>query len=144
MYLTKYSRPDITNAVRELSKSMDGASKLQLQELRRVAKFVLDTKHLGLHIVPAMNDEIWQLEALSNSDFANDKETRISVYGYIVFFCGVPIAWKSNSMKSVVLSSTEVEYDTVSEVVKEIKFLYQLLLSMGVKVPLPIKMKWTM
>ena len=26
--LTKHSRPDITNAVRELSKSMDGASKL--------------------------------------------------------------------------------------------------------------------
>ena len=30
MYLTKHSRPDITNAVRDLSKSMDGASKLQL------------------------------------------------------------------------------------------------------------------
>ena len=27
LYLTKYSRPNITNAVRELSKSMDGASK---------------------------------------------------------------------------------------------------------------------
>ena len=26
LYLTKHSRPDITNAVRELSKSMDGAS----------------------------------------------------------------------------------------------------------------------
>ena len=34
LYLPKHSRPDITNAVRELSKSMDGASKLQLQELR--------------------------------------------------------------------------------------------------------------
>ena len=29
----------------------------------------------------------------------------------------------------------------VSEVVKEIKFLYQLLMSMGIKVPLPIKIK---
>ena len=71
----------------------------------------------------------------------NNKETRISVYGYIVFFCGVLIAWKSKSMKSVVLSTTEAEYVTVSEVVKGIKFLYQLLMSMGVKVPLPIKIK---
>ena len=54
-----------------------------------------------------MSDGIWWLEALSDSDFANDKETRISVYGYIVFFCGVPIAWKNKSMKSVVLSTTE-------------------------------------
>ena len=36
-----------------------------------------------------MSDEIRHLEALSDSDFANDKETRISVYDYSVFFCGV-------------------------------------------------------
>ena len=80
-----------------------------------------------------MNDEIRQLEASSDSDFANDKETRISVYGYIVFFCGEPISWKSKSIKSVVLSTTEAEYVTVSEVAKEIKFLYQLLMSMGLR-----------
>ena len=44
-------------------------------------------------------------------------------------------------MKSVVLSTTEAEYVVVSEVVKEIKFLYQLLMSMAVKIPLPIKIK---
>ena len=58
-YLTKHSRPDMTNAVREFSKSLDGASKLELQELKRVSKFVLDTKHLGLSIVPKMSDDIW-------------------------------------------------------------------------------------
>ena len=35
--------------------------------------------------------------------------------------------------------TTEAEYVTVSEAVKEIKFLYQLLMSMGVEIPLPIK-----
>ena len=42
-------------------------------------------------------------------------------------------------MKSVVLSTTEAEYVAVSEVVKEIKFLYKMLRSMEIKVPLPIK-----
>ena len=42
-------------------------------------------------------------------------------------------------MKSVVLSITEAEYVAVSEVVKEIKFLYQMLRSVEIKVPLPIK-----
>ena len=101
----------------------------------------MDTKDLGLRIVPTMSDGIWiwHLEALSDSDFANDKETSISVYRYFVFFCGVPIAWQSKSKKSVVLSTTEAEYVAVSEVVKEIKFLYQHLRSMEIKVPLPIK-----
>ena len=44
-------------------------------------------------------------------------------------------------MKSVVLSTTEVEYVAVSEVVKEIKFLYQMLRNMEIKVPLPIKVQ---
>ena len=51
------------------------------------------------------------------------------------------MAWKSKSMKSVVLSTTEAEYVAASEVVKEIKFLYQMLRSMEIKVPLPIKVQ---
>ena len=141
LYLTKHSRPDITNPVRELSKSMDGASMAQVTEMYRVINFVLETKTLGLRMVPIFNDGVWKLEALSDSDFANDKDTRYSVYGYIIYFCGVPVAWKSKSMKSVVLSTTEAEYVAVSEVVKEIKFLYQMLRSMEIKVPLPIKVQ---
>ena len=44
-------------------------------------------------------------------------------------------------MKSVVLSTTEAEYVAVSEVVKEIKLLYQMLRSMEIKVLLPIKVR---
>ena len=92
-------------------------------------------------MVPTFKDDIWKLEALSDSDFANDKNTRYSVYGYIIYFCGVLVAWKSKSMKSVVLSTTEAEYVAVSEVVKEIKVLYQMLRSMEIKVPVPIKVQ---
>ena len=56
-------------------------------------------------------------------------------------FVGVPIAWKSKSIKSVVLSTTEAEYIAVSEVVKEIKFLYQFLMSTEIKVLLSIRIK---
>ena len=127
LYLTKHSRPDITNPVRELSKSMDGASMAHVTEMYRVINFVLETKTLGLRMVPIFKDGILKLEALSDIDFANDKDTRYSVYGYIIYFCGIPVEWKSKSMKSVVLLTTEVEYVAVSEVVKEIKFLYQML-----------------
>ena len=44
-------------------------------------------------------------------------------------------------MKSVVLSTTEAEDVAVSEVAKEIKFLYPMLRSMEIKVPLPIKVQ---
>ena len=139
--MTKHSRPDIENAVRELSKSMDGASKLQFRVMLPVIKFILDTEDLGLKVVLTLHNGIWKLEAFSDSDFANDKETRISVYGYEIYFCGVPVAWKSISMRCVVLSTTDAEYVAISEVVTETKFIYQLLESMDVKVSLPIKVR---
>ena len=134
LYLIKHSRPDITNPVGELSKSMDGASMAQVTEMYRVINFVPEMKTLGLRMMPILNNDIWKLEALSDSDFANDKDTRYSVYGYIIYFCGIPVAWKSKSMKSVVLSTTEAEYVAVSEVVKEIKVLYQMLRIKEIKV----------
>ena len=125
----------------KLSKSMDRASKLQFREMLRVIKLVLDTKDLGLKMVPTLHEGSWHLEAFSDSDFANDKETRISVYGYVIYFCGVPVVWKSKSMRSVVFSTTEAEYVAISEVVKEIRFVHQLLESLDVKLPLPIKVR---
>jgi Reverse transcriptase (RNA-dependent DNA polymerase) len=44
LYLIKYSRPDISNAVRELSKCMDRATYGTYQEMFRVVKFVWTPK----------------------------------------------------------------------------------------------------
>ena len=52
LYLAKHSRPDITNPVRELSKSMDGASMAYVTEMYRVINFVLEMKTLALRMVP--------------------------------------------------------------------------------------------
>ena len=63
---------------------MDGASMAQVTEMYRVINFVLEMKTLGLRMVPIFNDGTLKLEALSDSDFANDMDTRYSVYGYII------------------------------------------------------------
>jgi hypothetical protein len=47
LYLTKYSRPDISDVVRELSKCMDGTTNGTCLEILRVIKLILDTKSLG-------------------------------------------------------------------------------------------------
>ena len=73
-------------------------------------------------MVSIFKDGNWKLEALSDSDFANIKDTRYSVYGYKIYFCGIPLVWKSKIMKSVVLSTTEAEDMAVSEEVKETNF----------------------
>ena len=139
LYLIKYSRPDIANPVRELTKALDGANTAAFKELKRVIKFVLDTRMLGLKLIPKLNDNgNWSIVAYSDSDYAKDPTTRKSVTGFIIYFCGVPVSWTSKGQKSVSLSSSEAEYIALSETAKEIRFLYQLLTEMGIEVELPI------
>ena len=79
-----------------------------------------------------------KIMGLCDSDFCGDKETRISVYGFIVYFCEALISWKSKTGKSVTLSSTEAEYVGVSELSKEILLIRNVIESMGLKVDYPI------
>ena len=138
LYLTKHSQPDISNPVRELSKTMDVPAPVHLKEMYKLIRFVLSTRDYGLKFELMKDIKKSALKALSDSDFASDKETRISVFGYNIYFCGIPIAWRSKGMKSIVLSTTEAEYMDFSEVVKELKFIVQLLQRMNDEVELPI------
>ena len=142
LFLIKHSRPDIANCTRELSKVLDGATASAYKEMIRVIKFVVSTKEWGLKFSPTFEkDKKWKLTMYTDSDYGGDKETRISVTGYILFFMGVPIIWKSKSQRSVTLSSSEAEYVALSEAAKDIKFVYQLLRSIGIEVTLPITVR---
>jgi hypothetical protein len=141
LYLVKHSRPDLANAVRELTKVLDGATPGHWKALMRVIKYVLDTEYYGLKLQPKKKGDLFYLEGVSDSEYAGDKDTRISVYGYVLYFCGAPIAWKSKSGKSVTLSSTEAEYFATSEIAKEAIFVKNVIETMGLKLEFPITIK---
>jgi Reverse transcriptase (RNA-dependent DNA polymerase) len=143
LYLVKHSRLDIANAVRELSKVADGANHAHWKALLRTIKYVICTENLALKLKPNLQTQGAQfhLSGISDSDYAGDRATRTSVYGYVIYFCGAPIAWKSKAGKSVTLSSTEAEYFALSEVTKEIIFVKQVLETMGINLVLPILVK---
>ena len=73
----KHNRPDICNPVRELSKTMDAPAPAHLKEMYKVIRHVLSTKVYGLKFELRKDMIKWALKALSDSDFASDKETRI-------------------------------------------------------------------
>jgi len=106
LYLLKYSRLCLANLLCKLSKALDGASQGTFKELKRVIKFVLDTADCGLMMesMEKTTGESWNLTVFSDSDYAGDVETRISVTGFCVFLMGAPISWKSQAQRSVTLS----------------------------------------
>jgi hypothetical protein len=94
LYLIQYSRPDLANVVRELSKCMDGANLAAYKEMLRIIEFVLDTKDYCLKLNLVFENEEWDLVSYSDSDWAGNTETRISVTGFIIYLLGAPICWR--------------------------------------------------
>ena len=93
LYLVKHSRLDITNCVRELSKLLHGTTDCAFNEMLKIIKYVLDTKNLGLRIEPDSKPpgSPWRITCYSDSNYANDPETRRRVSGYIGYVHGVPV-----------------------------------------------------
>jgi len=83
----------------------------------------------------------WNLVSFSDSDWAGDKDNRRSVNGFVIFLCGVPIVWRSKQQKTVALSSSEAEYVAISEAVKEILFVLQILATMNIPVVTPVRVR---
>ena len=139
LYLTKHSRPDISNAVRELSKVMDGATEAHMKMMLRCIKYILDSQEKGLLIRPTeVLDDVWDLQAFCDSDYSGDRDKRLSVTGFVIYLLGVAIAWACRAQRSVTLSSTEAEYIALSEVCREILFIAQIMEFLGMTVKRPI------
>jgi Reverse transcriptase (RNA-dependent DNA polymerase) len=139
LYLVKHSRPEISNAVRELSKVCDGANMNHWKCLMRTIQYVNSTYNIGLKIKPKPYEGKYILKGISDSEYAGDKDNRISVYGYVIYLNDAPISWKSKSGRSVTLSSTEAEYFAISECAKELIFIRNVMLSIGIKLEEPIE-----
>ena len=85
LFLVKYSRPDIANEVRELSKVNDKAKQAHYKQMLRTVKYVIDTKSRMLKLRPEKKDLKWTFKCLCNSDYTGDKDTRLSVTGFNVY-----------------------------------------------------------
>ena len=141
LFLVKYSRPDISNAVRELSKANQNPNPAHYKSLLEAIKFVLETRNKGLFYKRIDDDSMslhWEIKAYCDSDFAGDKDARKSVSGFCIYVAGCLASWKSHAQKTVTLSSTEAEYVAMSEVCTEILFIKSILDFCGVGVKLPI------
>ena len=109
LFLMKHSRPDIANVTRELSKVMMNPTPCATKELKRVIKYVLDTKNLELKLCPNIVDKEGEfvLKLYSDSDWAGDKETCHLVTECCVFFQECPISCKYKAQTTISLSSNE-------------------------------------
>lgn len=66
-----------------------------------------------------------ELIGCSDSDFANDVDTRKSTSGYIFKLSNAPISWSNQRQQTTSLSTTEAEYVAAANATKEAVWLRQ-------------------
>ncbi|GFU84155.1 retrovirus-related Pol polyprotein from transposon TNT 1-94 [Trichonephila clavipes] len=59
----------------------------------------------------------------NHSDFATNRDDRVSMGGFITFIDETPISWRTFKQKSVSLSTMEAEYVSLTEAAKEFIWL---------------------
>lgn len=122
MYLATSTRPDIANAVSQLSQFLNCFDKAHWTAAKRVLRYLKKTINFGL-IFKQSNESLF---GYTDADWGNCSNDRKSYTGYCFMLSGSTITWESRKQATVALSSTEAEYMALSDATKEGIYLRKL------------------
>jgi hypothetical protein len=139
LHMMRWTRPDILNAVRELSRFMSKAKPEHLGAMYRVMRFVRKTCNKGLTLKPertwnGSRDFEFIVSGESDSDFAKNPDDRRSINGWTTFLEGAPVSARSKTMPKVALSVTEAELFAATLCAQDMLFAMRILNSIGLNV----------
>ena len=114
------TRPDISFSVQWLSRYLQNPTKIHLNAAKNLLKYINSTK--GILICFGAESNII-LVGFADSDFAGNKDTSLSTWGYLFKIAGGPVCWKSKRASTVALSTLEAEFIALYEATREIEWL---------------------
>lgn len=136
MYIAVGTRPDIANTVSRLAQFVNEPNNQHWAAAKRVLRYLSGTKHIGL-LYTRTNESII---GYSDADWGGCTADRRSFTGYDFILGGAAITWKSQKQRTVALSSTEAEYISLSEAIKEALHLRSLLREIGLEEISPVRL----
>jgi len=123
-------RPDILFSTIECSRFCSNPQKQHWEYVRNILRYLNATPCLGIHF---STGSILRLIAYSDSTWADDVDNRLSTSGILILLAGGPIVAKSVRQKSAALSSMEAEIMAITDTIKEIIFIHDLLSETSIK-----------
>ena len=94
--------------------------------------YLVDTPHFNIWyktpVFPELRNRIY---ATFDTSFADDRLTRKSRQGHLIFYNSGPIIWKINRQRTIALSTTEAELDSFVNFSRSVLHTMRILDSMG-------------
>jgi hypothetical protein len=130
-YLEKCTRPDIAYAVHQCARFSADPKEEHTKAVKLIARYLQGTRDKGITCSP--NNE--SFVCFADADFAGnwnaeiaewDGSTARSRSGYVIKYANCPIIWASRLQTEIALSSTESEYISLSQALREVLPLMRL------------------
>jgi len=127
-YLAVSTRPDIANAVSRCSRYLANPGQTHWTAAKRILRYLKGTPDVGITYTRGMKGG---LVGYADADHGGCLDTRRSTTGYIIYYGGGPILWKSKRQTVTSLSTMESEYVAASAATRELVGLRNLLHELG-------------
>ncbi|KAK2073048.1 hypothetical protein P8C59_007357 [Phyllachora maydis] len=120
--------PKLSNSSNTTTKlSRDFHSKEGPRPLTTTSTTIVDSRNSkGSSRTSIINSSLVPV-GFSDSDFAGDKATSKSTYGYLYKLASRPISWKTKRATTIALSTLEAETDGLTEAIREVQTKHTLL-----------------
>lgn len=138
LYTAIMVRPDVAYPASFLSRFLTNPSPEHMDAAEHVIRYLWGTRSLCLRF--GKSKEAQFLLIASDASFADDKRTRHSSQGYIIFLYGGPVIWKASKQATVTTSTTEAELLSLAHTAKEAMALRRFNEAIGLKLPLPYEL----
>jgi hypothetical protein len=145
MHLKRWSRPEMANAVRDLSRYNGDGSEEHIYAMHRAMRYALGTPKRGLTLAPTA---VWDgnpdfefiIHGTADASYKPYNDSGASVGGHAVFLHDAPISEKIKVQQCTTLSITEAELVSGADCAQDMLFAMRVLESMGLKVKKPMKL----
>lgn len=132
MFSMVETRPDISFATSVASRFAKNPGHQHTKAMKTILRYLKGSRDQGI-TYGSQNKLLF--EGYLDSDWAGDKDSRKSTFGFIFMLNGGPMSWYSKKQPTVALSSTETEYIALTLAAKEATWLRLLLTELGLLQP---------
>jgi hypothetical protein len=124
-FLEKSTRLDIAYATHQVARHSQDPKQSHGEAIQWLCRYLRDTRDEGLILDPTSEKS---LEVFADADFCgnwlkrtaqHDVSTAKSRTGYVITLAGCPIVWASRLQTQIALSTTEAEYISLSESLRD-------------------------
>ena len=133
-HLAVFSRPDISNAVSQLSQFLQDPTETHMKAARHVLRYLKGTRNFS--ITYGHSQEL-RILGFSDANWGGDKNDRKSTTGYLYMINNGAVSWTSHKQSTVATSTMEAEYMALSDAAREAIARSQLYGELLLKLPPP-------